>query len=49
EIVEAYKSTGSDLLLMGAYSRNRMSQLVFGGVTEYMLKRASIPVLMLHS
>jgi nucleotide-binding universal stress UspA family protein len=49
EIVEAYKSTGSDLLLMGAYSRNRMSQLVFGGVTEYMLKRASLPVLMLHS
>jgi len=49
EIVSAYKSTDSDLLLMGAYSRNRMSQLVFGGVTEYMLKRASIPVLMLHS
>jgi len=49
EIVGAYKSTGSDLLLMGAYSRNRMSRLVFGGVTEYMLKRASIPVLMLHS
>lgn len=49
EIVAAYKSADSDLLLMGAYSRNRMSQLVFGGVTEYMLKRASIPVLMLHS
>ena len=49
EIVEAYKSTGSNLLLMDAYSRNRMSQLVFGGVTEYMLKRASLPVLMLHS
>jgi len=49
EIAAAYKSTDSDLLLMGAYSRNRMSQLVFGGVTEHMLKRASIPVLMLHS
>ena len=49
EIVTAYQSTGSDLLVMGAYSRNRMSQLVFGGVTEYMLKRASIPVLMLHT
>jgi len=49
EIVAAYKSTGSDLLLMGAYSRNRMSQLVFGGVTEYMLKRAEIPVLMMHT
>jgi nucleotide-binding universal stress UspA family protein len=49
EIVAAYKSTDSDLLLMGAYSRSRMSQLVFGGVTEYMLKRTSIPVLMLHT
>ena len=49
EIVAAYKSTGSDLLLMGAYSRSRMSQLIFGGVTEYMLKRTSIPVLMLHT
>ena len=49
EIVAAYKSTDSDLLLMGAYSRNRMSQLVFGGVTEYMLNCASIPVLMLHT
>ena len=49
DILAAYKSTGSDLLVMGAYSCNRVSQLVFGGVTEYMLKRASIPVLMLHT
>lgn len=49
EIIATYKSTGSDLLVMGAYSRNRMSQLVFGGVTDYMLKNASIPVLMLHT
>ena len=49
EIAATYKSTDSDLLLMGAYSRNRMSQLVFGGVTEYMLNRTSIPVLMLHT
>jgi len=49
EILTAYKSTTSDLLLMGAYSRNKMSRLVFGGVTEYMLKRASVPILMLHT
>ena len=49
EIVAAYKSTGSDLLVMGAYSRNPVSRAVFGGVTEYMLKRASIPILMLHT
>jgi nucleotide-binding universal stress UspA family protein len=49
EILASFKSSGSDLLLMGAYSRNRMSQLVFGGVTDFMLKQASIPVLMLHT
>ena len=49
EIVAAYKSTASNLLVMGAYSRNRVSELVVGGVTEYMLNRASIPVLMLHT
>ncbi len=49
EILATYKSTASDLLVMGAYSRNRMTELVFGGVTEYMLKRASIPVVMLHT
>ena len=49
EIIAAYKSTRSDLLVMGAYSRNRMSQLVFGSVTEYMLNRASIPVFMLYT
>lgn len=48
EILASYKSTDSDLLVMGANSRSRMAQLVFGGVTEYMLKRPSIPVLMLH-
>ena len=49
QIVTAYRSMNSDLLVMGAYSRSRMSQLVFGGVTDYMLKRASIPVFMLHT
>lgn len=49
ELLAAYKSTKSDLMVMGAYSRSRMSRLIFGGVTEYMLKRATIPVLMLHA
>ena len=49
EIHATYKSKGSDLLVMGAYTRNRMSRLIFGGMTEYMLKRSSIPVLMLHT
>lgn len=47
-LVKACKDTQSDLLVMGAYSRSRLRQRVFGGVTEFMLHRANIPVLMLH-
>ncbi len=49
EIVDVYEASGSDLMLMGAYSRSRMSERVFGGMTEYMLRRSSIPVLMVHT
>jgi nucleotide-binding universal stress UspA family protein len=48
ELLQAYKESGSDLLLMGAYSRPRFHQLVFGGMTEFMLWHARIPVLMQH-
>ena len=48
-IVKAYKETRSDLLVMGAYSRSRLRQRVFGGVTEFMLYQTNIPVLMLHT
>ncbi|NND82067.1 MAG: universal stress protein [Gammaproteobacteria bacterium] len=49
EILQAYEDFDSDLLVMGAYSRSRLRQLIFGGVTEYMLRQANIPVFMLHS
>lgn len=48
-LINAYKETKSDLLVMGAYSRSRLRQRIFGGVTDHMLHRANIPVLMLHS
>ena len=48
-LVEAFQDTHSDLLVMGAYSRSRLRQRIFGGVTECMLHRAKIPVLMLHT
>ncbi|MGI9291563.1 MAG: universal stress protein [Gammaproteobacteria bacterium] len=49
ELMSAYKDSKSDLLLMGAYSRARFREVVFGGMTHYMLSKARIPVLMLHS
>ncbi len=49
ELLSAYKTSKSDLLLMGAYSRARFREMVFGGMTEYMLSKAKIPVIMQHA
>ena len=49
ELMSAYHDSSSDLLLMGAYSRSKLREVVFGGMTEYMLSRANIPVIMQHS
>jgi len=48
-LVKAHKESRSDLLVMGAYSRSRLRQRIFGGVTEFMLYQANVPVLMLHT
>jgi nucleotide-binding universal stress UspA family protein len=49
ELMSAYRDSKSDLLIMGAYSRSRLREVVFGGMTEFMLSRANIPVIMQHS
>jgi nucleotide-binding universal stress UspA family protein len=48
EIGRSYRDMGADLLVMGAYSRHRMRERIFGGVTETMLFRSNLPVLMYH-
>jgi nucleotide-binding universal stress UspA family protein len=48
ELEHAYKQFDADLIVMGAYSRSRLRQLVFGGVTEHMLFKTDLPVLMVH-
>jgi nucleotide-binding universal stress UspA family protein len=49
ELTASFKDTGSDLVLMGAYSRVRLRELVFGGMTEFMLGKSPIPVVMQHA
>ena len=39
---------GADLIVMGAYSRPRLTELVWGGVTRVMLASMTAPVLMSH-
>jgi len=38
----------TDLIVMGAYSRPRLSEIVLGGVTRLMLQAMTVPVLMSH-
>jgi len=47
-IVNTAKKAGAGLLIMGAYTHSRLREMVLGGVTEHMLKKADIPVLMVH-
>jgi nucleotide-binding universal stress UspA family protein len=39
---------GADLLVMGAYGHSRAAEWVFGGVTRYMTRNASMPLFMAH-
>lgn len=47
-LVEAAHALGADMLVSGAYSRSRMSRLIFGGVTGYLLEHADMPLFMQH-
>ena len=47
-ILEAAGAAGADLLLMGAYSRSREQETVFGGATQHVVDEARMPVVMVH-
>lgn len=39
---------GVDMLVMGAYGRSRLRELVLGGATRHILRHMTVPVLMSH-
>jgi nucleotide-binding universal stress UspA family protein len=39
---------GCDLLIKGAFTRNRLRQMIFGGATSHIMQHAELPVLMAH-
>lgn len=47
-ILRTAKSLKCDLLIKGAYTLNRLRQLVFGGATQHILANAALPVLLAH-
>lgn len=49
ELMGACNDAGADLLIAGAYSRSRWRERVFGGTTEYLVRKARIPVLTLQT
>lgn len=42
------EKSGADLLVMGAYGHNRLTELILGGVTRTIMRQMSLPVLMSH-
>ena len=44
----AAREAGADLLLMGAYGQSRRRELIMGGVTQYVIDHADLPILLCH-
>ncbi len=47
-ILDTARSQGADLVVMGAYSRSREYEAVFGGVTQHVIDHCTMPVVMVH-
>lgn len=47
-ILQAAHAASAQMLVMGAYGHSRFAEWVLGGVTEYMLEQADLPLLMRH-
>jgi len=47
-LLKTAKEISADLIVMGAYGRSRLRELILGGATHSMLKHMSVPVLMSH-
>ena len=47
-ILATAESLGCDLLIKGAYTQNRLREMIFGGATQHVLANAALPVLLAH-
>ena len=49
EALQAYAAThNADLLVMGAFGHSRLRDFILGGVTQHMLRRRPLPILLSH-
>jgi nucleotide-binding universal stress UspA family protein len=47
-ILQQAEHVDADFLIMGAYSRSPLREMIFGGVTQHVIKSAAMPVLLAH-
>lgn len=47
-ILDETAALGADFLFKGAYTHTRLRQMIFGGATEDIIAKSSLPVLMAH-
>ena len=47
-LIDAPRANAADVIVIGGYSRPRMREMIFGGVTLEILAEADLPVLMAH-
>jgi nucleotide-binding universal stress UspA family protein len=48
ELLKTAHETRADLIVMGAWGRSRLSELVLGGTTRYLFMQSDIPMLVAH-
>lgn len=47
-LLDTARSTGADLIVMGAWGSSRITELVLGGVTRHLFQHSDIPLLVAH-
>ena len=47
-LLAATEESGADMMVMGAYTRSKLRQLILGSVTGYVMQHATLPVLLCH-
>ncbi len=48
QLITAINDSDTHLVIMGAYSHSRLREVIFGGVTRFMLYEARLPVFLVH-
>lgn len=47
-LLDSARQAGADCLLMGAYGQSRQREMIMGGVTQYVVDHADLPIFLMH-